>query len=287
VSRKIDVFIASDPGSLARLAPEATVEAEYGAIVVEGSIATLAHHGPRAGNPAPCVAAVSPLPAGSIVGISHVDLDTIGGIAALMGRKPEAPGFWDLAAFVDVRGPHRLSESGASDEDIARLHAFWAWSENHRVFPERNGSARDVTREVCEAIDVLERILQDDPALLAAGEAFRLAGEALNAASFRSFEGGVIVRESDSFVNHLYSTPDGEAAEAIVALNTKFSSVTLSFADAPQGVSACTIVQGLWGELAGGHVGIAGSPRGEAMTSEDVRACAIAARAVLRNRGGG
>ena len=32
----------------------ATVEAEYGDICVEGKDVTLAHHGPRSGNPAPC-----------------------------------------------------------------------------------------------------------------------------------------------------------------------------------------------------------------------------------------
>lgn len=33
---------------------EATVEAEYGDECLEGTMATLAHHGPRANNPAPC-----------------------------------------------------------------------------------------------------------------------------------------------------------------------------------------------------------------------------------------
>ena len=33
---------------------DATVEAEYGNNVVEGTKVTLAHHGPRSNNPAPC-----------------------------------------------------------------------------------------------------------------------------------------------------------------------------------------------------------------------------------------
>lgn len=33
---------------------DATVEAEYGDDVVEGEILTLAHHGSRSNNPAPC-----------------------------------------------------------------------------------------------------------------------------------------------------------------------------------------------------------------------------------------
>lgn len=73
----------------------ATVEAEYGDLVVEGSVLTLAHHGPRSGNSCPCLVENRPQGEQSIevVGLSHMDLDTIGGCAALLGLKPDAPGF--------------------------------------------------------------------------------------------------------------------------------------------------------------------------------------------------
>ena len=69
---------------------EATVEAEYGDECLEGTMATLAHHGPRSNNPAPCNTPDVPvLPPFATVVVSHIDLDTLGGIYALQGRKPE------------------------------------------------------------------------------------------------------------------------------------------------------------------------------------------------------
>ena len=51
--------------------------------------------------------------------------------------------------------------------------------------------------------------------------------------------------------------------------NTK--SITVSFADRGKKISAKEIVQELWGNEAGGHPGIAGSPRGQEMTEKDMR----------------
>jgi hypothetical protein len=90
-------------------------------------------------------------------------LDALGGCLALLGRKPEADAFWALAAHVDVRGPHRLGEAGASEGDLARLHAFWAWSAENRVFPPRDGTVADITEAVEAAGEALGRILGGDP----------------------------------------------------------------------------------------------------------------------------
>lgn len=97
-----------------------TIEAEYGEVCVQGSELTLAHHGPRSGNPPPCVvpqeevrAALrrpcwdceyyapwlcetctglgSYTPQNIQVGLSHLDLDALGGCMAVLGLKPEAP----------------------------------------------------------------------------------------------------------------------------------------------------------------------------------------------------
>lgn len=275
----MNIIIASNPSSLANaistFSATGTVEAEYGSVCIEGSMATLAHHGARSGNLCPCLEPNRFIELQAI-GISHIDLDTLGGIAALLGRKPEAPGFWKLASFVDVKGPHRLSEANASDEDLARLHAFWAWSESHKCFAPRDGSPLDVTKEVVAALAAIEAILADDPAMIAAGEAHRLAGEALESASFVERHGDVLLRSSAAFVNHLYTheTP----ARAVVGYSEKFKSITVSFADPGEGDNACEFVQAMWGALAGGHKGIAGSPRGQEMTLEDARyaACLLA-----------
>ena len=67
----------------------------------------------------------------------------------LLGNKPEVSGFWELAEFVDLNGPHKLGQSGASEENLRRLYAFWAWSRNYRVLSPRDGSVLDVTDKGC------------------------------------------------------------------------------------------------------------------------------------------
>lgn len=255
----------------------ATVEAEYGAVTVKGSVLTMAHHGVNAGNPAPCSYGNNIGEGVEVVGLSHIDLDSLGGCAAIMGVKPEAESFWALAEFIDLNGAHKLQKgiehAGATDDDVEKLFAFWAWSREFRVFPNRDGSVSDVTDQVMEGCEVLTKILSGDEQLVAAGKAFRQGEQQLNKDSFISSLSGVIVRSSPNFVNHLYTDPEGKVHDAVVAHNTTNDSITISFADAPTGdVNARTIVQKLWGELAGGHAGIAGSPRDKKMTYDDIAA---------------
>ena len=282
------VLLSSSPAALdaalAGFASTATVEAEYGDVTVPGSVLTFAHHGRNAGQPCPCsygneVARDLNIDA---VGISHVDLDTLGGVLAIQGRKPLADSFWSLAEFVDLNGAHRLAQSGASEADLARLHAWWAWSEKNKLFAPRDATVAEADAWIDAAAIAITSILEGDPALLQAGEDFRLAGEALNSASFVEASGGVILRSSEAFTNHLYSSPSGEVMKAVVAFSTKFNSVTVSFeAGSASPVSAREFVQGLWGDLAGGHHGIAGSPRETQMTLEDARSAAEALRKLL------
>lgn len=267
-------ILSSNPENLRKAFADfiftATVEAEYGDTLVEGSVLTLAHHGPRFGNPAPCLAENGVTENISAVGLSHMDLDSLGGCAAIIGRKPDASGFWRLAAFVDVNGPHKLSQSDASPEDIRRLNAYWAWSESRKVFPPRDGSSLDVTDKVMEGIEAIERIIADDEEMLKAGDAFKKADEDLNKSSFVEERDGVIVRVSGGFTNHLYVTPDGKVCKAVVALRTDFHACTVSFADPIEGATCRDIVQSVWTDrddkgqfLAGGHATIAGGPRGK------------------------
>jgi hypothetical protein len=132
---------STNPDLLRAEAPHLTVEAEYGAVVIEGSVFTAAHHQPvgspyagdhlvAGGRPAPCndaqIPTLDPSAGEWTVGISHLDLDTIGGVlralpefADLFGS--ENGGFWNLAAFVDTNGAHKVHLSGATEADIARL----------------------------------------------------------------------------------------------------------------------------------------------------------------------
>lgn len=282
---KISFVLSSNPVALTAALEgkaSATVEAEYGDACVEGSILTMAHHGPRTGQRAPCSYSNGCGEGIEVVGLSHIDLDTLGGCMAILGCKPEAPSFWKLAEFVDLNGAHKIVQSGATPEDIRRLYAFWAWSRNFRAFPNRDGSTSDVTDKVIEGVKIIGLILTDNVELLAAGDSYAKTDAELNKTSFVEVIGDVIVRVSGQFVNHLYADPDGTAYKAVVAYTTTTGSVTVSFADAPKGKNAREIVQEIWGDLAGGHAGIAGSPRGSRMTLADLIAATEATRVALK-----
>jgi len=121
------------------------IEVEYGAIEVRGNLNNLAHHGLRAGNIAPCIAKVAQNSYDCLV--SHLDLDTLGGILAIRGDKPESPEFWKAAAYIDVHGPQYL-HTFESDQ-IDQLNAYWAWaSKNPRV---RYTEVTDITNLVIDA----------------------------------------------------------------------------------------------------------------------------------------
>jgi hypothetical protein len=282
--RSIQFLLSSSPTALAAALEgktSATVEAEYGDVTVVGSVLTMAHHGKNSGNPAPCSYSNESGEGVEVAGLSHFDLDTLGGAMALLGNKPEVPGFWELSEFVDLNGPHKLAQSGASPENIRRLYAFWAWSRGFRVFPNRDGSVSDVTDKVIEGAKIVERVLADDADLLVAGDAYAKAEGELNKSSFVEAKDGVVARVSGQFVNHLYATPDGAPEKAVVSYNTLTGAITVSFADSPTGKNARDIVQGLWGSLAGGHAGIAGSPRDQRMSLGDFTAAVEATRAAL------
>jgi len=257
-----------------------TVEAEYGSVVAEGSWYTAAHHqaeGPFAGRhivaggrPSPCNDPSVPLlKAGDTVLISHLDLDTVGGcLRAFAGYADlfgdEHAGFWNLAEFLDVSGAHKMGASGATDDDTARLYAWWAWAKAGLPRLARD-TVVDATAAIVASGDALRRILADDVDMIEAGEAFRADEAALNTRTFVRREGDVLVRTAATagdFCNHLYTDPTGVSARAVVCLNTAFRAVTVSLADPDnEAVSCRDLVQDLWGPEAGGHKGIGGGPR--------------------------
>lgn len=281
---------------LALSAPKAdvTIEAEYGGIVMEGLLYTAAHHQPsgpyagrhvvQGGRPSPCNDPAIPEVFGDgIILVSHIDLDTLGGVIRALGRHSLYRlhrSFWELAEAVDVHGPHRLEYLEGSAEDIRRLYAFWAWSKGAPRFPR--DAVTDITGAIEEAVAVLAEILHGVPERLAAGDAFR-AGEAeLNRRTFRSMtpDLGIIVRVAESasdFCNHLYADPEGMSGgdsagrhAVVVCHNTATGAITISISEPLPGFSCRELVQALWGPEAGGHDGIAGSPRGRVMTEDDL-----------------
>ena len=265
--------------ALARSAQaDVTIEAEYGSYVWEGSLFTAAHHQMGEGKyvgrhqggsqPAPCNNSSIPVLTEGTIGVSHMDLDTLGGICRAMGCDYLFNGFesfWNLAEFVDTTGPHKLKNSGGTQTDLDRLYAFWAWSQENRL--PRATELTDITEYVEGAIHALQRVMNLDAVLIEAGRAFKANEEALNKSSLVAVVNNIALRKAGSFVNHLYTTVDGVECELVLTLNTKFKSITLSSAE--DGVDCCSIMQRVFGPDAGGHKGIAGSPRGVEMTMED------------------
>lgn len=291
----IQFFHSNNPADLASLKPSLTVEAEYGEVVVEGLLYTAAHHqqsGPYVGDhlapggrPSPCNDPQVPILGSGdwIVGISHFDLDTVGGCLRALPEAqdlftPDRAGFWALAAFVDTRGLHRLAEASASSQDVLRLAAWRAFA--RLVPPLPAWGPTNCTALIMRCAQVLREILADDEERISRAREQIAADDLANQLSFVELRAsGLIVRRSPSaevFVNHLYNAPNGEAGTAIATLNRDSGAITISLALPVEGVSCVAIVRGLWGGLAGGHPGIAGSPRGLKMQEEDF-ARAIAA----------
>ena len=245
----------------------ATVEAEYGDVLVPGSWATLAHHGPRAHLPCPCILPNrQDAPDTLLVGISHLDLDTLGGVLSLLGTKPEAEDFWELAAKVDVQGPHMVPIITRDQNLVSKLNAFWAWSDAHRLsLPP--GQIVDATANIEEARLALLAILEGDNALLEAGKVWASRKAELAASTLRGVRGPVAFRVSEVFVNHLY-TPE---QTAIVGYNPTKGIITASFVDEVThgDANVANILKAYFGPEAGGRKTVGGGPRDLFITEQE------------------
>ena len=135
----------------------ATVEAEYGDTCIEGTKYTLAHHGSRSHNPAPCNTKVNPISEGTIL-ISHMDLDTVGGVLALMNKKPENKEFWDAAEYIDINGSHHICEFDLTIQK--QLNAALAYQAE--VEQEEIMDIKDVTEDILNWGNVLEPVLNTE-----------------------------------------------------------------------------------------------------------------------------
>lgn len=254
--------------------PDITVEAEYGNICIEGKDLTLAHHGDRSDNPAPCNAEVEPRDHGLIV-ISHIDLDTVGGVLACTGDKLYDPEFWKGAEHIDVYGSHHMHDLEPYVQD--QLNAVYAWnSEQERVRYTEPTDVRDIIRENQQFLEkVIDRNHPEHEQVLERGREWerdvtraveeRCVFENKHVRGFST--DGVFCSAS------YYSERQQEIIPCTVSYNEKFHSITVAFADGGRENggehSAREIVQHLWGPEAGGRDGIAGSPRGQEMTRED------------------
>lgn len=262
--------------------PALTIEAEYGAYVAKGAVYTAAHHQPIGSEfagthvggvmPAPCNDSNIPvLGENDVALVSHIDADTLGGLMRASGKYAqffgaEFQGFWDYVEGVDTQGWHKAD---VNSPYYPLVSAVGAYLQTTRPNTPRDSNS-DMTEYVGEACEFVSRLLLGGEKELEVGINFIKEQEALNESSWvTSTPFGVVVRRANSFTNHLYRDPTGDVGVGIVAYNDAFGSITISLADPIKGVSCRALVQELWGSEAGGHDGIAGSPRGERMTEGD------------------
>ena len=265
----VPFYISEEKLAEQKICPDATVEAEYGDKVIEGRKITLAHHVEKYANmPAPCCREEDILEEDSVIVISHIDLDTVGGCLMLTGRKPDNKEFWEAAGFIDCHGIHHIQELPGTVQ--MQLNAVYAWEKEHRL--ERSEKIQDVTAFIAEYGHVIEEILKGNKDYIQRGSIWAAEEERKTEACLICENGELRIFEipDQTFCSAAYYSPKyHKPARATLAYSKPKKSITVAFEDGGKIFSAKEIVQELWGELAGGHPGIAGSPRNMEMTKED------------------
>lgn len=249
------------------------IETEYGEFEVKSDGINMNHHGDRANNPAPCL--YDNLQEQGTCMVSHIDLDTVGGILAIYGIKPAAHSFWEAAAYIDLHGPHHVGRFNQGIQDL--LNAYWAYSS---ALPRvRYTEVTDVTDKVMEAAKVLRDLLgwwggdPSDPEaegvelrreqLIEAGRQW--ASEQLATTEARLLTENQLVRvfiTERPFCSASYASPALGICKSTVTYNSAYKTITVAMEDNGVLVNAAKFMQQQFGPDAGGHAGIAGSPRG-------------------------
>jgi hypothetical protein len=264
---KMKVLLAPTLEIASKVKADATVEAEYGSQVVKGTKITLAHHVPEYKNcPAPCIAIVEPLQEPTIL-VSHVDLDTIGGIMSIIGEKPEHPAFWEAVAFIDLNGRHRLAEVSKKVQPL--IKGAWAIDSKYRL--GRVEKLTNITKTVQKYIDDIQSLLAGNKKLIRIGEREfeKLQQSQENCLIEEDRKVRFFITENVPCSFAYYSPSLKKVVPLIVVFNNKFKSITVSCENGQLNVGK--FVKELWGEGAGGHAGIGGSPRGKEMTLADAK----------------
>mgnify|MGYP001177828284 FL=1 len=256
--------------------PALTVEAEYGGFVLEGAKYTAAHHQPLGspyvgrhvtpfGIPAPRHdPSIPKLNDDEVALISHIDIDTLGGLMRATDQFEDNPVFWFYAEHIDTNGIHKARK----DHPCWVLYnGFNAWiKENH---PEIDTSRNNDVTDFCyKAFNFIKEMLNDGQLATRMGNAHIYLQEKLDESSFVEMRpSGLIVRRTrGEKVNHLY-----REGNAIISYDEKYKKIRISIADPIKKLSCRRLVQEWWGDRAGGHDQIAGSARGQIMSEDQFK----------------
>lgn len=254
----------------------ATVEAEYGEECAEGTYATLAHHTTEHKmNPAPCVRdEIKPFKDGVIV-VSHIDLDTLGGISILEGMKLEHPSFWNSESIIDTKGYIGVKEIPEDDELV--MKAFLGLEktkvvsfsqekigiENERVF--------DVTERVYELLEVLHYLLSLDKDSNYRKYGLMKFNQYLKNLTIKSLyqDKDVRIFKTQQPQHYLIHKEDEIEYRTCITLNERTGAIILS--DISESLDCKVVMQEVFGEKAGGQFRVAGTPRHKRYTLRDVK----------------
>lgn len=251
--------------------PVATIEAEYGSQVIQGEI-TLAHH-VQGWETAPSLsennllekAGIEIDPTMDYVLVSHIDLDTVTGIMALIGKYDVPQDVKEGINFVDCNGQHHLFSEKVSEGARRVILAYIGYSSINRA----PFGQEDVTEYVHALMESFNTEANYEAGLKLVSDRTKEAEESL----VIGLNGiAVLEQAADSKVFGLNSEYmlKGQEYNYIIVYSNKFKSVTVSSRlGAKDVLNMSLVMKDLFGPEAGGHAGIAGTPRGVEFTSQD------------------
>lgn len=254
-------------------APLATIEAEYGSTAVEGAKATYAHHTPD-WNTAPslqgnnsAITVEDIMDSSNYILVSHIDLDVICGILSILNSYDVRDAVKEAVNYVDCNGQHKLG-SVKDPEGKAFIESYIGIVSKHRA----PFGQEDVSEYCIKVGNILMGNSEKDTdwAELGAQVLAQKEAEAVKAMLLKS--SGVVLYDAPENVFGLNSayTVAGEDFDYTVVYSNKFKTITVAAADGKdQKINLVEFMQGYFGPEAGGHYGIAGSPRGAEYTLAD------------------
>lgn len=253
------------------------VETEYGAESLEmgdvGVVYEMNHHGQKQHLRAPCMrfeihnSFVNP----TFI-ISHLDLDTIMGIAIATGKiknNRKNREFGKIAQFVDVKGLHRLKDKNNQFKNYIDCFQYYI-EEQNRVF--ENGE--DLTDLVNHLIEQLNTILECGPNLCATTEFNRKKEKLRNEMECKELSNDRIrtfVTNGESLIFEFDERP------IILQLNLRLNAITLSVYNekiAKEYFGDTGVIKPLkdfFGEEAGGKITLGGGIRNKSYSFEDLK----------------
>ena len=254
----------------------ATVEAEYGEECAAGTHATLAHHTTEHKmNPAPCVRDEIQSFEDGVIVISHIDLDTLGGISILEGNKLHHPTFWHSESIIDTKGYIGIKEIPADDELIMKaflgLEKTMEFKTGNHVIGKGNENIYDVTDRVYELLKVLHSLLSldKDSNLIKCG--LMRFNQYLKNLTIKSVyqDASVRIFKTQQPQHYLIHKEDDVEYRTCITLNERTGAIILS--DISEELDCCLIMQQVFGPTAGGQFRVAGTPRHKRYNMKDVK----------------